>query len=123
MSYCRNCGNELGDIATFCVKCGTAKGNGNSYCSNCGSQVNPGQDVCIKCGTVLSSSNNAATGSIKEKTKFVRVKKGKLIGGVCTGLEKSMGINCWLARVLALFIPFAWIAYLVAWAQVEMVEE
>ena len=30
--YCRNCGAEMNENAAICVKCGVAKGTGNSYC-------------------------------------------------------------------------------------------
>lgn len=36
--------------------------------------------------------------------KLTRVSEGKLLGGICTGLAKALGINVWLWRIL--FIVF-----------------
>lgn len=55
--YCKNCGNEMADIAAVCVNCGTAKGQGSSFCSNCGSQTAPGAAFCLNCG---APTNDAA---------------------------------------------------------------
>ena len=112
--FCKNCGQQINENADFCLNCGTAKGNGDKYCANCGGSVNPEQDICLKCGSSLKSSGKSGTsfgGSKKNSTgSFKRKSEGKLLGGVCTGLEEKFGINVWLARVLVLFIPFAWLA-------------
>lgn len=53
MSYCKNCGAEIGDNAAICVKCGCAKGNGTAYCPNCGKETLPGAAACTNCGVGL----------------------------------------------------------------------
>ena len=123
MSYCRNCGAELGENANYCLNCGTERGSGTGYCPNCGEKVNPEQAVCLKCGVALSYARpifNSNSG-----TKFVRVNEGKILGGVFTGAEKCYGINRWLGRLVSLLIPLwpAWIIlYIIICTQTEMVE-
>lgn len=53
--YCRNCGSEMNENAAVCVKCGAAKGTGNSYCPNCGKETSPGASVCLNCGVSLAA--------------------------------------------------------------------
>lgn len=60
MAFCRNCGNQMDDVASVCVKCGTAKGNGTQYCPNCGQMTPPGAAFCTNCGITL----NAAPGVV-----------------------------------------------------------
>lgn len=51
MYYCKNCGEAYAtEEAVMCVKCGVAKGKGNSYCHNCGKPVSPEATVCLSCG-------------------------------------------------------------------------
>lgn len=51
MYYCKNCGEAyMTDEAVMCVKCGVAKGQGNSYCHNCGNPVAADAAVCLTCG-------------------------------------------------------------------------
>ncbi|MBQ7160151.1 MAG: zinc-ribbon domain-containing protein [Clostridia bacterium] len=127
--FCRNCGAELNENADFCVKCGASKGKGENFCQNCGSPTNSNQAVCIKCGVKLDSNRSfMQTSPLKVSTgnKFVRVKNGKILGGVFSGIEKCYGMNRWIGRAIAVLIPFwpIWlIAYIVICTQTEMVEE
>ncbi len=52
--FCRNCGNEMDNLASVCVKCGVAVNVGNNYCANCGSPVMPGAAACTTCGSFLN---------------------------------------------------------------------
>ncbi len=52
--FCKNCGNEMAEVADICVKCGCAKGNGNNYCQNCGNQVTAGAEFCTSCGVKMA---------------------------------------------------------------------
>ncbi len=127
MSYCRYCGSELSENADFCVSCGVTKGAGNKYCPNCGTPTSPEQAVCIKCGVRLDTTTRSTNGGVsKGSSKFVRVKNGKIIGGVFSGAEKTYGINRWIGRLIALFIPLwpIWlIAYIVICTQTEITDE
>ena len=51
--FCKNCGNQMDDIAAVCVKCGVVKGQGDKFCPVCGEATQPGAAVCMKCGTAL----------------------------------------------------------------------
>lgn len=52
--YCRNCANPIDSNAVFCVKCGIARGQGQSFCPNCGQPVAmPGAAGCIHCGVAF----------------------------------------------------------------------
>lgn len=53
--YCRNCGQQMEDMASFCTHCGAGKGTGNAYCPNCGNAVDPNAVVCVKCGVALNN--------------------------------------------------------------------
>ena len=50
--FCRNCGNEIDNLAAVCVKCGVAAGQGTQFCPNCGAKKPAGipQYKCDKCG-------------------------------------------------------------------------
>lgn len=52
--FCRNCGNQMDNLAAVCVKCGVPAGQGVNFCPNCGKQTAPGAVVCISCGISLS---------------------------------------------------------------------
>jgi hypothetical protein len=57
--FCKNCGNDLGETAEVCMKCGFAKGTGNKFCETCGKEVQEGQAICIGCGCALKPLNTA----------------------------------------------------------------
>lgn len=65
--FCRNCGNMMDNNAVICVKCGAAKGSGNSYCPNCGKETNPNAAVCLNCGYALTNTNIVAGENAKSK--------------------------------------------------------
>lgn len=76
MAFCRNCGNQMDDVAAVCVKCGTAKGNGSQFCPNCGQLTVPGAAVCTSCGVTLAQQ---FTG--EQKSKMVAGLLGIFLGG------------------------------------------
>lgn len=55
--YCRNCGNEVSDIAVMCVACGTPPKAGNKYCYNCKTETPANAAICMKCGVSLKGDN------------------------------------------------------------------
>lgn len=63
--FCKNCGSEMNENAAVCVRCGVAKGSGNSYCPNCGKETNPNAAVCLSCGCSLV--NSQVQSSIEDK--------------------------------------------------------
>lgn len=52
--FCRNCGNQMDNVAAVCVKCGVPKMQGVNFCPNCGSPTAPQAAVCVNCGIALS---------------------------------------------------------------------
>ncbi len=52
--FCKNCGNTIDPNAAICVKCGFAKGMGNSFCENCGQPVTAGATFCTNCGFAVA---------------------------------------------------------------------
>ena len=75
--YCKNCGNSMDPNAAICVKCGCAKGTGNSYCPNCGQATVPGAAACTQCGVAL----NAAPAG-EQKSKLAAGLLGIFLGGL-----------------------------------------
>ena len=50
--FCKNCGQEIDDLAAVCIHCGVAVGNGVKFCQNCGAKKPEGAPLfrCDKCG-------------------------------------------------------------------------
>ncbi len=77
--YCRNCGNQMDDVAAVCVQCGTAKGVGQNYCPNCGAQTIPNAVVCTNCGVALNAAPAAGAG---QKSKMAAGLLGIFLGSL-----------------------------------------
>ncbi len=75
---CRNCGNQMDDIAVVCVKCGVPAGQGANFCPNCGAQTVPGAVVCTQCGVALTQPVDPA----QQKSKLVAGLLGIFLGSV-----------------------------------------
>lgn len=75
--YCKNCGNSMDPNAAICVKCGCAKGTGNSYCSNCGQATVPGAVACTNCGAALGVAPSG-----EQKSKLAAGLLGIFLGSV-----------------------------------------
>lgn len=56
--FCKNCGQEIDDLAAVCIHCGVAVGNGFKYCQNCGSELPEDAAFCIKCGVATKGKTN-----------------------------------------------------------------
>lgn len=76
--FCRNCGNEIDNLAAVCVKCGVATGQGAQFCPNCGATTVPGAAVCTQCGVALAQPVNAA----EQKSKLTAGLLGIFLGGL-----------------------------------------
>ena len=80
--YCRNCGQQIDDLAAVCIHCGVAVGNGKKFCHNCGFEHPEGAAFCQNCGVDLRSAaeqRQAATNP-NEKSKLVAGILGILLG-------------------------------------------
>lgn len=86
--YCKNCGNEMADIAAVCVNCGTAKGQGSSFCSNCGSQTAPGAAFCLNCG---APTNDAAAAQAAVLVGYEQ--KSKMAAGLLGIFLGAFGVH------------------------------
>ena len=51
--FCKNCANQLDDVAVVCVRCGAPRGQGIAYCQNCAAPTPQGAVVCTTCGAAL----------------------------------------------------------------------
>ena len=56
--FCKNCGQEIDDLAAVCIHCGVAVGNGFKYCQNCGGELPEDAAFCIKCGVATKGKTN-----------------------------------------------------------------
>ena len=79
--YCKNCGQQIDDLAAVCIHCGVAVGNGASFCPHCGKQTAPGSAFCTSCGVALSPAQ-----SLKQP-------KSRLVAGLLGILLGSLGIH------------------------------
>lgn len=74
--FCRNCGNQMDNLAAVCVKCGVPTGQGVNFCPNCGNQTAPGAVVCTSCGISLSQIIQGT-----QKSKLTAGLLGIFLGG------------------------------------------
>ncbi len=77
--FCKNCGNQMDNIAVVCTKCGVGAGAGNSFCPNCGQTTAQGAMVCINCGAMLDQKNHQNLG-MEQKSKIAAGILGILVG-------------------------------------------
>ncbi len=78
--YCKNCGNQMDDVAAVCVKCGAAKGSGTNFCANCGQPENPGAAFCVNCGAPASAGQPVP--ATAQKSKLAAGLLGIFLGGL-----------------------------------------
>lgn len=92
---CKNCGNELGDNAKFCSKCGSKyeevvneKPN-RDKCPGCGSTLEKEEEFCTKCGTPVGMQNEADS----EKRKIEKATDILTVGITQAGTAVADGID------------------------------
>jgi len=78
--FCKNCANQLDDVAAVCVKCGAPKGQGVSFCPNCAAPTAPGAAVCVNCGVALTQP-------------VVGTQKSKMVAGLLGIFLGSFGVH------------------------------
>ncbi len=76
--FCRNCGNQMDNLAAVCVKCGVPAGQGIQFCPNCAAPTIPGAAVCTQCGVALAQPVNPA----EQKSKLTAGLLGIFLGGL-----------------------------------------
>ena len=83
-------------------------------CSGCGAQMHAGSRFCSNCGRAAGMPLYPA------RTRLVRPRHGRVLGGVCAGFAQEYGWDVVLVRILLVaFVIFGCgapiIAYLIAW--------
>lgn len=71
--------------------------------------MNPGAAVCLNCGVAQVSEKDKDSNN----GKLTRVKKGKIIAGVHSGLGKKFGCSPWIFRILHLILHFVFVGFLI----------
>ncbi len=88
---CTNCGAEINDGQSFCVKCGTpaAAAPQQRVCGKCGAELAPNQEFCTKCGQKadlqIDANVNSAISQFNtnlQKTNASKKKKPLIIAGI-----------------------------------------
>lgn len=85
--YCKNCGHEMDELASICVKCGVPKGKGNSFCYNCGNSTSPDAEFCTQCG---AATNNLTA---NEQQGLEQGDKSKIAAGLLGILLGVFGVH------------------------------
>ena len=68
--YCRNCSNELSELAIACPKCGVPPLKGKNFCNYCGGETHPEAIICVKCGCSLKNPLKVNLVSIWSKYSY-----------------------------------------------------
>lgn len=94
------------------------------YCTDCGQQLRNGSNFCAHCGKSTVPESPVAPGVAEP---LVRIREGKKIAGVCTGFARYLAVDVTLVRivwlVIALTAGVGFIAYIVAWIAMPVVDE
>lgn len=85
--YCKNCGQQIDDLAAVCVHCGVAVGNGKKFCQNCGAELAEKAAFCTNCGVDVRSAAQ------KNQTSADPNAKSKLVAGLLGILIGSLGVH------------------------------
>ena len=124
---CTKCGNFLAHTSLFCGHCGEPV---PKSCPKCGHVFQKEEKFCPKCGC---SANATKPGSFKNpfdenpkpqnafsttettssSTPLCRVQEGKILAGVCSGLQAKFNLNAWLFRLLFIFTGIGLPIYIV----------
>lgn len=76
--FCKNCGQQIDDLATVCVHCGVATKDGNKFCKNCGAAIaDPNSAICVNCGCAVNKPVAA-----NAKSKLAAGLLGIFLGGL-----------------------------------------
>jgi len=92
------------------------------YCTRCGVQMEDAVRFCSACGTATpaAAAQTVASGGNAGYTPLVRLRNGRWIAGVCSGLARYWGLDPVLVRILFIALAFcpvlpAIIPYIVCW--------
>ena len=124
---CTKCGNFLAHTSLFCGHCGEPV---PKSCPKCGHVFQKEEKFCPKCGC---SANATKPGSFKNpfdetpqpqntfsttettssSAPLCRVQEGKILAGVCSGLQAKFNLNAWIFRLLFIFTGIGLPIYIV----------
>ena len=90
--YCKNCGEQLNDEQSVCLKCGVPSGKGNSYCPNCGTQVSELAVMCVNCGKMLKEEEVPAPTTDTPVEVAPKKSKKKILIPIIAGLVVVIGV-------------------------------
>ena len=84
-------------------------------CSACGNQMNLGSRFCSNCGGAVMGPP-----VYPARTRLMRPRHGRVIGGVCAAFAQEYGWDVALIRILLVVVVFFGcgtpiLAYLIAW--------
>lgn len=89
MVYCKNCGAQISDNASFCTNCGQ-KVEKDLVCRNCNSKLKPETQFCTNCGTSVVEYNPPVQTLGRKKKSIKNIKKKVLISAVAIVLVASI---------------------------------
>ena len=89
-----------------------------TYCAQCGKELGPEARFCSACGT--RNAGLPPMVATEASTRLIRPRAGRVISGVCKGLAQSYGWDVVWVRVIAVLATIfssgaGGIAYLVFW--------
>lgn len=72
--FCKNCANQVSELAIACPKCGVPPLIGKNFCNGCAAETNPQAVICVKCGISLkaNSLNLPALGNNSSVNEAIR---------------------------------------------------
>ena len=124
---CTKCGNFLALTSLFCGHCGEPV---PKSCPKCGHVFQKEEKFCPKCGCSANATNPGSfknpfdenpypqntfstTETTSSSTPLCRVQEGKILAGVCSGLQAKFNLNAWIFRLLFIFIGIGLPIYIV----------
>lgn len=90
------------------------------FCTNCGNETGENAVFCARCGVKVGSTQASAPGGerIAEK-KLTRPAEGGWMAGVCAGFAQYFGIDVTLVRLLwlgsVILLGTGILAYIICW--------
>jgi phage shock protein C len=90
------------------------------YCTKCGVQMDDTARFCSGCGTASRMQQQQQASSSEPYKPLVRLRNGRWIAGVCSGLARYWGLDPVLVRILFVALALcpvlpAIIPYIVCW--------
>ena len=99
--YCKNCGHNIDENATFCSNCGQKQEKpelkvnlnnefGARYCANCGTKLEAGMEICLSCGYSTKAPRATET---QQQTQAPVSSKSKMAAGLLALFLGGIGVH------------------------------